>query len=156
MARIYLSSSFRDLEPQRAAVLTRLRAAGHATMAMEHYPASAGCPTGRCQTDAQTCDVYVGLFARRYGFVPPDRMIAITEIEYRHALAAERPMAILLLSDEADWPVEWSDRHTGEGAGGQRIERLRRELVARHPVRHFTTSADVVGGVASALTTLGA
>jgi len=38
MARIFLSSSFRDLTPERAAVTATLRGSGHAVVAMEDYP----------------------------------------------------------------------------------------------------------------------
>ena len=105
MARIYLSSSFRDLKPERTAVTAALRLAGHEIIAMEDYPSSAECPTDRCRADARGSDLYLGLFARRYGYVPASESISITEIEYRSALATGKPSAIFLLDDEVEWPA---------------------------------------------------
>ena len=146
MARIFLSSSFRDLTPERAAVTAALRGSGHAVVGMEDYPPSAVCPTDRCRADVEGSDIYLGLFARRYGYVPPDQSISITEIEYRSALAADRQVAIFLLSDEAEWRPEWSDGSTGEGEGGRRIDDLRDELGSRHDVALFGTLAELVDG----------
>jgi Domain of unknown function (DUF4062) len=143
MARIFLSSSFRDLRPERAAAAMALRGSGHSVVAMEDYPASAECPTDRCCADVEGSDLYVGLFARRYGFVPWEEPISITEIEYRSAIAADRQVAIFLLADEVDWRPEWTDRETGEGSAGRRIDDLRRELGSRHEVAFFRTPSEL-------------
>jgi hypothetical protein len=153
VAAIYLSSSFCDLQTERAAVAAALCASGHQVVAMESYPTSAECPTDRCTTDAREADLYVGLFARRYGYVPPAASIAITEIEYRSAMAANRPSAIFLLDEAAEWPARWTDACTGEGESGRRIADLRRELCERHDVSFFTTSAGLTA--AAALTATG-
>ena len=151
MARIYLSSSFRDLKVERAAVTAALRGAGHAVIAMEDYPTTQGCPTERCRADAQICDVYLGLFARRYGYVPPGECLAITEIEYRTAMAARKTTAIFLLDDTVDWPAESSDRATGAGRCGERIDALRRELCASHPVGFFSTTDELTAAAGAAV-----
>lgn len=110
---------------------------------MEDYPASAECPTDRCCADAESSDLYVGLFARRYGFVPAEEPISITEIEYRSAIAAGRQVAVFLLADDVDWRPEWTDRETGEGDAGRRIDDLRRELGSRHEVAFFRTPSEL-------------
>jgi hypothetical protein len=150
VAAIYLSSSFRDLKTERALVTAALRAAGHEVVAMEGYPPSAECPTDRCQTDAREADLYLGLVARRYGYVPPTASIAITEIEYRSAMAANRPSAIFLLDEAVEWPARWTDASTGEGERGRRVADLRRELCERHNVSFFTTSAGLTAAAALA------
>ena len=151
MARIYLSSSFRDLMAKRAAVTAALRGAGHEVIAMEDYPPTSECPTGRCRADAQRSDLYLGLFARRYGYVPSAESVAITEIEYRSAMATRRPAAIFLLGDSVDWPAEWNDQVTGEGQGGKRIDELRRELCAEHIVGFFSTTDELTAGACAAV-----
>jgi hypothetical protein len=151
MARIYLSSSFRDLMVERAAVTAALRGAGHEVIAMEHYPPTSECPTDRCRADAQGSDLYLGLFARRYGYMPSSGSVAITEIEYRSAVAARKPAAIFLLDDTVQWPAEWNDRMTGEGQGGKRIDELRHEFCARHGVGFFSTTDELIAGACAAV-----
>ena len=151
MARFYLSSSYRDLKPERATVAAALRAKGHAVTAMEGYPFSAECPVERCRSDAREADVLVGLFARRYGYVPPGESISITEIEYRSAVDAGTPIVCLLLDDATEWPERWTDA----GSGGASLAALRRELCARHEAAFFSTAPSLVAMLERALARTG-
>jgi hypothetical protein len=87
MARIYVSSTY-DLKEHREQVYRALPELGHDVVAMEDYVASDQRPLATCLADVASCDLYVGIFAHRYGYVPdhdnPDRQ-SITELEYRYA-----------------------------------------------------------------------
>ena len=88
MARIYVSSTFSDLEDYRREVNMALRRLGHEDVAMEYYVAEDARPLERCLSDVASSDVYIGIFAWRHGYVPdednPDGR-SITELEYRKA-----------------------------------------------------------------------
>ena len=71
MSRIYVSSTFSDLQDQREAVYRALRRLGHDVVAMEDYVASDQRPLDRCLDDVASSDVYIGIVAWRYGYVPP-------------------------------------------------------------------------------------
>ncbi|HEY6886828.1 MAG TPA: DUF4062 domain-containing protein, partial [Solirubrobacter sp.] len=137
MARIYVSSTFSDLQDHRKAVGAALRRLGHEDIAMEHYVAEDTAPLDRSVGDVESSDVYVGIFAWRYGYVPtkdnPERL-SITELEYRRALAAGKTCLIFLLADDASWPMSKVERSAFE-----QITRLREELRAgdRHVVNSF-------------------
>src|SRR5512143_3882901 len=107
MARIYVSSTFSDLEEYRKEVSLALRRLGHEDVAMEYYVAEDKRPLDRCLSDVASCAVYVGIFAWRYGYVPqknnPEGR-SITELEYRKAQEERKPCLIFLLSDQAPWP----------------------------------------------------
>ena len=113
MARIYISSTFTDLEDHRNLVSKTLRRLGHEDVAMEHYVAEDKRPVDRCLTDVASCDAYIGLFAWRYGYIPsidnPEGR-SITEIEYRKAQDIGLPCLIFLLSDGAAWPKSKMDK----------------------------------------------
>jgi Domain of unknown function (DUF4062) len=69
--RAYLSSTFLDLEDCREQVLralSRIRVPG---VAMESYVAAPESPLERCLRDVAECDFYIGVFAWRYGYIPP-------------------------------------------------------------------------------------
>ena len=72
MATIYLSSTYEDLKEHREAVYRALRRLGHDVRAMEDYVATDQRPVDKCLADVAACDIYVGILAWRYGYVPAD------------------------------------------------------------------------------------
>lgn len=136
MARIYVSSTFKDLKDFREAVSRALRRLGHTDVAMEDYVAEDQRPVDKCLSDVASSDVYVGIFAYRYGYVPEENNLerrSITELEYRKALEKEIPCLIFIMSEDAPWPGTQRDK----GVEAQNIERLREELGQRHVVSFF-------------------
>ena len=85
MTKVYVSATFRDLEECRSAVMLALRRLRVEDVAMESYVAEDRRPVERCLADVAECDLYVGIFAWRYGFIPAGYDRSITELEYRHA-----------------------------------------------------------------------
>lgn len=130
MATIYISSTFEDLKDYREAVYLTLRA-DHKVIAMEDYVARDERPLAKCRRDIADCDLYVGVFAWRYGYVPeydnPDRL-SITELEYRHAKTGGKECFVFLLDEAVKWSLPMADYHTGHGERGELIRRLRDEL----------------------------
>src|ERR1041384_3955289 len=87
VTKVYVSATFLDLQDCRAAVQLALRRLRVEDMAMESYVAEDRRPLERCLADVASCDVYVGIFAWRYGFIPAGYHQSITELEYREALS---------------------------------------------------------------------
>ncbi len=42
-------------------------------------------PLDKCLSDVAECDIYVGILAWRYGYIPPSQERSITALEYRQA-----------------------------------------------------------------------
>ena len=101
------------------------------------------------------CDLYVGIFAHRYGYVPehdnPDRR-SITELEYRHAQAHGIPRLLFLLDPATLWAPAWMDAHTGDGDQGGRIRALREELGHERLLSFFATADQLAQLVSVAVT----
>jgi hypothetical protein len=151
VARIYVSSTFGDLKEYRHEVSLALRRLGHQDVAMEYYVAEDRRPLDRCLADVTSCDVYVGIFAWRYGYVPSDgnpERRSITELEYRQAVAEKRTCLIFLVDEDAPWP-----RSKMEVAATGRIEALRHELRTneRHIVATFATAEELTRKVNEAV-----
>ncbi len=142
MAKIYISSTFEDLKEYRAAAYRTLRQMQHDIISMEDYTAGDQRPLDKCLADVVACEIYVGIFAWRYGYIPdkdnPKRQ-SITELEYRKASQEGKPRLIFLLDPNTDWKLAWTDIRTGEGEGGKRIDTLRAELGREHTVRFFNS-----------------
>lgn len=89
---------------------------------MEYYVAGAERPVDRCVRDAAECDLYIGIFAWRYGYIPPGKDSSITELEFRAAVAADKPVLVFLLDEDTAWPRSAMDKDS------TRIDKLREEL----------------------------
>ena len=58
--KIYISSTFEDLEQHRERVYRELRSLRHDVVAMEDYVAADKRPLDQCLQDVRDADVYVG------------------------------------------------------------------------------------------------
>jgi uncharacterized protein DUF4062/TIR domain-containing protein len=150
VARIYVSSTYRDLHEHREAVYQVLRKRGHDVVAMQDYVATDQRPLERCLADVAASDIYLGIVAWRYGYVPeqdnPDGL-SITELEYREARRQGIPCLIFLLDEHAPWQPSMIDR----GDDFQRIEAFRAKLVRDHKVHVFHLVEALAATAASAV-----
>lgn len=146
MARVYVSSTFDDLKEHRAQVRHALQRMGHEDVAMERYGAADQRPVEKCLEDVAACDLYLGVFAWRYGFVPGGYDKSVTELEYRTAAGAGRDCLIFLIDEGADWPF-----NKIELAAVDRIKALREELMARHLVDFFEDESGLAALVSQAV-----
>lgn len=152
--KVYLSGTYNDLVEQRKAAYQQLRMMRHDVIGMEDYVASDQRPTEKCLADVAESDVYLGIFAWRYGFVPTrgnPKKRSITELEYRKAKALNKPCLIFLSQDDAPWPMKMTDSYTGEAGAGTRIKRLRAELADQHVVSYFATPEQLASRTAAAI-----
>ena len=114
---------------------------------MEDYGAEDEWPADKCVADVQASQLYVGVFAWRYGFVPAGREFSVTEMEYLAAREKGIPTLIFVLDPEVAWPPKFIDR----GSGVCRIEDLRDRLMKTHLVGMFSSPEDLAAKVATAV-----
>jgi uncharacterized protein DUF4062 len=154
--KIYISSTYNDLIEHRAAVARVLRQMGHTVVGMEEYVAEGMRPLDRCLAHVDECDLYVGIFAWRYGYVPkggkgkpPSVSITASEL-YRADKGKKRPLTFLL-DPKTSWPTYFIDAITGENEGGVRIKELRDDIASRFLAGLFTTPEDLARQVSAAV-----
>src|SRR5262245_43986162 len=133
--RVYLSSTFEDLKEYRAAVFAALEKGGLDVARMEGYTAADERPLELCLRDVAQSDIYVGVFAWRYGYEPPVQQgnpegRSITELEYRQAESSKLRKLLFFAHPDtrAAWPDRCKDEVTGQGERGEKLNRLRSEL----------------------------
>lgn len=73
---------------------------GHEDIAMEYFVAEDKRPLDKCLEAVASSDLYVGIFAWRYGYRPPGYDRSITELEYRKAVECGK--SCLLLQGSAE------------------------------------------------------
>jgi hypothetical protein len=147
MARIYVSSTFKDLEECREKVRLHLRQVGHEDIAMEYYVAQDKRPVDKCLKDVASCDLYIGIFALRNGYVPEGYDKSITELEYRKAAEVGKECLIFLLHEDASWPTKFVDI----GKDAEKIRTLRDELSTEKMVSFFKSADELAGLVGTAV-----
>lgn len=143
MPTIYLSSTYQDLKDYRQVVFEALRKAGHQVIAMEDYVAADQRPVEKCLKDVEKADLYVGLFAFRYGYVPPEahgnpKKLSITELEFRRAEALKKSCLTFVVSDTTAWLRSYDDARTEEDKG-ERINTLRQYLLTEKLASAFSS-----------------
>jgi hypothetical protein len=144
--RVYLSSTFEDLKDYRAAVFAELEKAGLDVARMEAYTAADERPLDLCLRDVTQSDIYVGLYAWRYGYEPPAEHgnptgKSITELEYRQA-ESKNLLKLLFFAHPAtkvEWPARFKDEVTGEGDEGRKLDALRKDLGTEKSASFFRT-----------------
>ena len=150
MSTVYISSTYEDLRSCRVKVDRTLRRLGHTVVAMEDYVAREQRPLAKCVADVTGSDLYVGIVAWRYGFIPgegnPEER-SITELEYRAAGTAGVPRLMFLLADDATWPVAEVDT----GPARERVERFRGEVKDARSASFFSSCDELATSVAVAV-----
>jgi hypothetical protein len=117
--RVFLSSTFSDLIEYRKTVQAAIRQLGALDVAMEHFGARDERPTDECvRLVRDESDLFVGIYAHRYGYIPDGDNISISEMEYRAASDAPLPRFIYLVNEEQPWLPGLID-------GGDKAEKLR-------------------------------
>jgi hypothetical protein len=151
MSRVYLSSTFEDLKEYRQAVRDGLLRAGHLVAGMEEAAATSGRPLEVIRLEVFAADIYVGLVAHRYGYIPEDprnpEQLSITQLEYRAALDKGMPCLVFLVNDRTPWPPDFVDRGPGEA----KLAAFKRELTAGRVVDYFSNPDDLAARVLAAV-----
>ncbi len=112
--RVFISSTVLDLPQHRSAAVDACVRVGAEPIVMEAFAAGESDPLGLSGAALDQADIYLGILAFRYGFVPPGQEKSLTEIEYERAATKGIPRLVFVMSE--DHPVRPTDVETGLGA----------------------------------------
>ena len=148
MTKAYISATFEDLKECRQAVQNALSQLELGFKTMEVYVAEGRAPLERCLEDIDACEIYIGIFAWRYGYIPLGETQSITHLEYEYAVRNRKHCLIFLLDEKARWPVSHVDR----GPVSAKVDELRRVVSAAHLCKFFTSPDQLALQVVAAVT----
>jgi tetratricopeptide (TPR) repeat protein len=119
---------------------------------MDGYSAYTREPVAKCLEDVASADVYLGLFAFRYGSIPPGQEKSITELEFRTAEKQGLKRLIFVVPDDANWPMNLVD----QGDTGVPMCRFRKELMAQNgfTIANFVDETDLLTKLPQAIEAL--
>ena len=88
----FLSSTFVDLIENRRRAADVLDRLGHRVLRMETFGARPDEPASAFISEIEACDLFIGIYAHRYGYIPPGSTISITEQEFNCARDKAKPI----------------------------------------------------------------
>jgi len=145
--KVMLSSTSLDLPKYRTAARDACLAAGTFPMMMEHLPASDADAVGVSLRMVEETEIYVGILAHRYGYVPEGADRSITQMEYERAV--ERGIPRLMFLIHKDVPVLVDDIEIGPGA--EKLKAFKDRVCRDRVVRFFRSEDDLRAGLIQAL-----
>lgn len=102
--KAFISSTSKDIYEYREAAINTCLRLGLQPIAMEHFEAMGMGATEGSKLKLDEADLYIGIFAHRYGYIEPPNNIGVTEIEFDYA--AERDLERLCFLVHPSYP--WS------------------------------------------------
>ncbi|MBI1748678.1 MAG: SUMF1/EgtB/PvdO family nonheme iron enzyme [Acidobacteria bacterium] len=134
---VFISSTYLDLTVERQAVekaITRLNET--IPIAMEVFSSSPDTPYETCMKKVAESDIYVGIFAHRYGSIPSGHEQSMTALEYRKAIELHKPVLIYFtFTSEGDTPKKYTEKDPSPKR--DKLITLKDELKNKHTLSYY-------------------
>jgi hypothetical protein len=111
--RVFISSTFRDLELFRQAAFEAIQSLGGTGDNMVYWSADDAEPSELSISRVKSSDLMVLILAHRYGSIAKDSSYSITELEYRAAREYHVPVLAFIVDGRAPWApdhIEWHQK----------------------------------------------
>lgn len=144
--RLFLSSTFRDLETYRKSVFNAAHAFGIYSDDMIFWSADERDALEHSVERVKHCDVMILLLAHRYGYIPKGSKHSVTEQEYRTARQHKIPVLAFLIDEKMPWPpgdIEWERR--------KELDAFKKKVETEVTRKIVTTPDDLAAQVSQAL-----
>jgi len=149
--QVFISSTFRDLQEERQAVLRAILELDHMPAGMELFPAADDTAWELIKDVIESSDYYALIVGGRYGSLD-EAGIGYTEKEYDYATSLKKPVIPLLHKEPDNLP---RDKTETDGALWEKLKAFRAKVEKRHTCVYWTTADDlraqVIIGVTSAI-----
>ncbi|HKZ40073.1 MAG TPA: DUF4062 domain-containing protein, partial [Candidatus Hodarchaeales archaeon] len=146
--KVFISSTYKDLIDYRTAAIEAVEGTSYQAVKMEVFGARSNEPIKACLEEIEQSDLFIGIYAHRYGYVSDGSEISITEMEYLHAKTLGRPIYCFVVDEENQpWLPKWIE----EDPGKSKLKAFKGRIQTDHIVAFFTTPDDLGMKVANAL-----
>ncbi len=143
--KVFLSSTYNDLIEHRKAAHDALEQLGLHVIWMEAFGARPVESTKACLDEVEESELFVGIYAHRYGYIPDGKDVSITEQEFDHAQKLGKPIFGFIINEEHPW----SPKHIEHGKKDKLNAFLSK--VKKQPVEFFTTPDNLANNIASSV-----
>jgi hypothetical protein len=74
---------------------------------MEFFESRSGDPETVCDKEIKECDIFIGIYAHRYGYIPKLRKKSITQKEYEMAKKEGKDCLCFIVENSYPWPIKF-------------------------------------------------
>ena len=99
--QVFVSSTYKDLIPERQAAVSAILKAGHIPAGMELFTAGDRSQMTTIKEWIDESDVYMLILGGRYGSIEPTSALSYTELEYDYALQQGKPVFAVVITEPA-------------------------------------------------------
>lgn len=114
---------------------------------MEVFGARPQEPSDACLAEINACDLFVGIYAHRYGYVPDGSHVSISEAEFYHAQTNNKPTFCFLVDEHHPWPP----RMIEDEPGRSKLHNFKTKIGSALVRDTFTTPEDLAYKIAASL-----
>ena len=107
--KVFIGSTGQDLKEYRQAAIEVCNQLSLVPIAMEFFEAMGAGATKGCRQKVDEADLYVGIFAHRYGYIEEGHEKSVTEDEFDYAGERELDRLCYLVDPKHDWPPDSID-----------------------------------------------
>jgi putative methionine-R-sulfoxide reductase with GAF domain len=146
--RTFLSSTYIDLVKHREKAVEALERLDHQVVRMEIFGARSDEPSTASLHEVHSCDLFVGVYAHRYGFVPAGHSLSITEKEFREARHLHKHMFCFVVANDYLWRPTMIEMNE---PGRLRLIRFKERIDQRFVRGSFTDPTDLAYQIATSV-----
>jgi hypothetical protein len=149
---IFVSSTYGDLQPYRAALNEQIARLGMTIKAADMAGTDSSPAAAAIVDDVRSADIFVGIVGFNYGAIDGATGMSMLELEFNAARAAGKPMLLYALDENT--PLAWTDiEHSARGK--TRLDAFRARIKTEHIVTTFTNVEDLARKIVDGLASLG-
>jgi CheY-like chemotaxis protein len=145
--KVFLSSTFEDLEDHRAAAAGAIERLGLQVVRMETFGARPNAACAASLDEVGSSHIFLGIYAHRYGSVPKGAALSITEQEFDFAVAGAKSIFCFFL----DPNFAWLPCHIDRDPNFSRLMTFKEKIGSISVRELFTSPEDLAFKVASSL-----
>lgn len=153
--KVMISSTSFDLPEHREELLKACQRQGVFAMMMEDLHAHGAKADTASLKMVDEADIYVGIFAHRYGYRPPEdnpQDISVTEMEYNRAVTRGIPRLNFIMDEEHPIKVNDIERGEGEVKLVAFLDRVKKDNIVRFFKSPLELRAEAINSLAIAKT----
>lgn len=145
--KVFIGSTNADLEEYREKVRDVLISLNCLPIMNEYWPAMDSSAVEACMFKVDSADIYIGIYAHRYGHCPIGSEISITEMEFNQARSLKIPCLCFLVDENFQWTAD----HIEGEPGKSKLRRFKAQLDESLVRKKFTTPDSLATAVSLAL-----
>lgn len=146
--KVFLSSTYLDLIEHRKEAAEALARLGHHVIGMETFNARTADPTTASLKEVDECQLFVGIYAHRYGSNIKGAGVSVTEQEFDHAVKTGKDIFAFFVNEDYAWPPKMVDKDAEQI---KRLANFKRKVVDHVTPDYFTDKTDLAYKIVAAV-----